>query len=127
MSTKESKRRIPTSAELEGSGELPSEGRPGFLNRFFRVGRVRVSGDVAARKRMESLPKAAAPPGGLAPVQNQPRTVPRSPKVSDPEIQGAQPDQRTSRGRPVAARPVRMSAAVREQRGSGRVRRPNAK
>ena len=64
MSRDPQKRRIPTSEELESTGAiLPAAGqspgkRRGFLSRFHRAKRFRVSADVAARKYV-GIPQAA--------------------------------------------------------------------
>jgi hypothetical protein len=127
MSDNDSRRRIPTSAELESSGELPARG--GILQRIFRGGRgrIRVSPEVAARKHMETVqPRVSAPRSApvstTAPAPIRGETAPTKVPPATQEI-GKRTDNVPAKprptGRPVAARPIRISEEVRDRRGKG--------
>lgn len=108
MNRDEQRRRVPTSDELERQGALapatdPAAKRRGGLMRFFRVGRFRVSDDVAARKHVggaqprlpttapevEATPQPAQgrtlPPGTLAPHEQADSIIPRKIRI-DPSV-----------------------------------------
>jgi hypothetical protein len=118
MSRDQQKRRIPTSEELESNGAiLPATGRSpgarrGFLSRFRRAGRFRVSADVAARKyvgtppRQPSITEPSVPP----PVSELPRLVDQPPPMPHTAQQAPSQPRR---------RAIRIDDTVRQQRGLG--------
>lgn len=125
MSGNDSRRRIPTSAELEGSGELPDRG--GILQRIFRGGRIRVSPEVAARKHVETVQSRVSAPRSVpvsttAPAPTRIEAAPSKVPSVTQEVgkrNGNVPAEPRPTGRPVAARPIRISEEVRDRRGRG--------
>jgi hypothetical protein len=111
MSRDREKRRIPTSEELESKGAiLPATGRSpgerrGFLSRFSRAGRFRVSADIAARKyvgvpsRQPSITEPSVP----SPTSELPSTT--------QTVQQARSQPRR--------RAIRIDDSLRQQRGLG--------
>jgi hypothetical protein len=118
MSRDPQKQRIPTSEELERNGAiLPAAGqspgkRRGFLSRFHRAKRFRVSADVAARKyvgmppRQPSITEPSVPPPvsePLGPIDQPSATVKTAQQAP------GQPRRRA----------IRIDDTVRQQRGLG--------
>jgi hypothetical protein len=138
MSRDEHRRRIPTSEELERQGavaptasETP-DGRRGLFG-FLRVGRIRVSGEVAARKYVPSQRRTDSPDS--AGIAEQPlsqespvafssgpeRTVAASERPATATDSGADPRTESSRESVhIAPRRIRIDASVRDRRGIGR-------
>jgi hypothetical protein len=118
MSRDPQKRRIPTSEELESQGAiLPATGRSprerrGFLSRFHRARRFRVSADVAARKYVGTPPRQ--PPVTQSSVQPPVSELPRQVDQPPPMAQTVQ--QAPSQPR---RRAIRIDDTVRQQRGLG--------
>jgi hypothetical protein len=118
MSRDEQKRRIPTSEELERTGAIsPATGRSpggrrGFLSRFYRAGRFRVSADVAARKYLGEAPKQPSAPESPAPspTSDQPGQIDQRPSAA----QTTQPA-----SSPIRHRAIRIDDTVRQRRGLG--------
>lgn len=119
MSRDQQKRRIPTSEELESKGAiLPATGgspgeRRGFLSRFHRRRRFRVSADVAARKYVGTPPRQQ-------PSINEP-SAPSSaselPGQSEQPPASAQMAQQASNQ--TRRRTIRIDDSVRQRRGLG--------
>lgn len=144
MSRDEHRRRIPTSEELECQGAVAplgtkaAGGRRGLFG-FLRVGRIRVSGDVAARKYVPPERRQPPPPAPTtAPSQSQPvsaaNTFPADPaaQVSAATTVEASDGLRAEASTDKIAEPaaftprrIRIDADVRERRGLGATyRRP---
>jgi hypothetical protein len=111
MSREKHRDRIPTSDELQRAGAVaplgagPAEKRRGLLG-FLRVGRIRLSGDVAARKYTPAERRRAD------------RVMP-APQERNEADQIAKPAEELE-GRPgLTPRPIRMDPGVRERRGLG--------
>jgi hypothetical protein len=122
MSENDERRRVPTSDELEQMGALaPSverardEPRRGGLRRFLRVGRIRVSADVAARKHIGVPPRSAVSSSDQPAQTSSPSQGPAAPTPEIPEVP-------TPRQAPdaIIPRPIRMDQSVRDRRGLGR-------
>jgi hypothetical protein len=115
MSRDEQKHRIPTSHELEQRGALtpaaaaPEEKRGGLL-RFFRVGRFRVSDEVAARKNVGSAERRPAVNVGEGEAAQQPSATSNTPA-------GAPVDRQSPA--PIVPRKIRIDPSVKERRGLG--------
>jgi hypothetical protein len=118
MNREPQKRRIPTSEELESKGAIsPATGRSpgerrGFLSRFHRARRFRVSADVAARKhigvppRQPSITEPSVPP----PVSELPEPLDQlSTTLKTAQQAPGQPRRRA----------IRIDDTVRQQRGLG--------
>jgi hypothetical protein len=107
MKRNEQRQRIPTSDELEQRGALaPATGpvpeRRGLL-KFFRVGRLRVSDDVAARKHVgDAQPRPPVTAREAAAISTPPTGMPVRPNS------------------PIVPRKIRMDPSVKERRGLGR-------
>ena len=118
MNRDEQRRRIPTSDELEQQGALtpasaPTAERRGGLLRFFRVGRFRVSDDVAARKHVGTVqPRPSATTHGGEATQQATTT---SPPPTDASVH-RQP------GDAMVPRKIRIDPSVKERRGLGQAR-----
>jgi hypothetical protein len=118
MSRDEQKRRIPTSEELERTGAVsPATGRSpgerrGFLSRFYRAGRFRVSADVAARKYVGIPPPQASVTGASAqsPAPERPDQIDQPPAMAQTAQQTPSQTRR---------RAIRIDDSVRQQRGLG--------
>jgi hypothetical protein len=118
MSRDRQKRRIPTSEELESTGAIspatgrsPSE-RRGFLSRFSRAGRFRVSADVAARKYVGVPPRqpSITEPSVPSPTSEPPGQTGKVPStVQTVEQARSQPRRRA----------IRINESLRQQRGLG--------
>ena len=144
MNEGNSKRRVPTSAELEAeaASTAANAGSPWGLLKFFRVGRFRVADEVGARKHVAEAPQGRPAPTA-PPPQPEPRaTPPHSPRtffragrfrVAD-EVGTRKHVAEARQGRPapgeplpqpepgkvpLAPRTIRISASVRDRRGSG--------
>jgi hypothetical protein len=114
MSGDERRHRVPTSDELERQGALTPAAEPhgekrGGLFRFLRVGRFRVSEDVAARKHVGSAqpPPSANLREGEATQQSA---------ATSPSRAGASVDQPAAR---IIPRTIRIDPSVKERRGLG--------
>ena len=118
MSRDQQKRRIPTSEELESTGAiLPATGRSpgerrGFLSRFYRAGRFRVSADVAARKYVGTPPRQPSiteppVPSAISELSEQSDQLPSTAQMAQ------QASSQTRR------RTVRIDDSVRQRRGLG--------
>lgn len=121
MSRDQQKRRIPTSEELESTGaSVPDTGRPpgerrGFLSRFYRAGRFRVSADVAARKYVGTPPRQ--PSITEPPVPSPASELPgQSDELPAPTQMAQQPSSQPRR------RTIRIDDSVRQRRGLGKSR-----
>ncbi len=115
MSREEHRARIPTGEELERAGAVaplgagPAEKRRGLLG-FLRVGRIRVSGDVAARKYTPAERRREQEASRPTPQQGH-ETGP----VTDVTASAGKPKDRPG----LAPRQIRIDASVRERRGLG--------
>jgi hypothetical protein len=118
MSRDPQKRRIPTSEELESKGAiLPATARSpgqrrGFLSRFHRARRFRVSADVAARKYVGTPPRqpSTTEPSVPPPVLEVPERIDQlSTTVKTAQQVPGQPRRRA----------IRIDDTVRQQRGLG--------
>jgi hypothetical protein len=112
MSREEHRARIPTGEELDQAaaaaplGAGPAEKRRGLLG-FLRVGRIRVSGDVAARK--------------YTPAERRPESrVTSAPQERNEAVQITTPPKQPEVGPGLTPRPIRMDPSVRDRRGLGR-------
>jgi hypothetical protein len=118
MSRDRQKRRIPTSEELESKGAtLPAIGRSpgerrGFLGRFYRAKRFRVSADVAARKYVGIPPRQpfVSEPAVPSPPSELPRQIDQLPATAQTAQQTASQPRR---------RAIRIDDDVRQRRGLG--------
>lgn len=133
MSRDEHRRRIPTSEEVERqSGLVPSassvtDGRRGLFG-FLRVGRIRVSGDVAARKYVPPDPRHARPATETATAQSEDLPSVVLPTNSVAETSGESASRYNAEAAaqassvqpaPLVPRPIRIDPSVRERRGLG--------
>jgi hypothetical protein len=121
MSGEQRRWHVPTSDELEQAGAIlpapdqPGEERRGGLRRFFRVGRFRVSEEVAAKKRLGRVPANLPPPGGpkSAPAGSLPVHTPTrgagTVRVAEQVAPAALPRRRT----------IRIDQSVKDRRGMG--------
>jgi hypothetical protein len=113
MTRDERRHRIPTSDELEQQGALrpaaepSSEKRRGLLS-FLRVGRFRVSDDVAARKHMDSA-QTHAPVTSRGGETAQRAAAPDRPQTGAP----ARPTES------IVPRNIHIDPSVKERRGLG--------
>lgn len=113
MTQGERRHRIPTSDELERQGALrpaaePTAEKRGGLLRFFRVGRFRVSDDVAARKHVGSA-QTHAPTTARGGETAQRSTAPEPPQTRSP----------TPSTESIVPRKIRIDPSVKERRGLG--------
>lgn len=136
MSRDEHRKRIPTSEELERKGAVAPlgtsahEGRRGLFG-FLRVGRIRVSGDVAARKYVPGQPHPAHPLVATEPSDSQVDSPAGTFPAGSVKDSGTTTEDADSgvRGEPSAEtlpepaaltpRRIRIDASVRERRGLG--------
>jgi hypothetical protein len=111
----ERRNRIPTSDELEQQGALTAAAEPrmekrGGLLRFLRVGRFRVSDDVAARKHVGSAqPRPSAD-------HREGEATQQSPATSSPRADASIDQQLVV---PIVPRKIRIDPSVKERRGLG--------
>ena len=118
MSRDRQKQRIPTSEELERKGAIPpatgpSHGeRRGFLGRFYRAKRFRVSADVAARKYVGVPPTQPSiiEPSVPSPTSEPSRQVDQLPSTAHAAQQTPSQTRR---------RAIRIDDSVRQRRGLG--------
>jgi hypothetical protein len=118
MSRDRQKRRIPTSEELERKGAIsPATGRSpgerrGFLSRFYRAGRFRVSADVAARKYVGVPPRqpSITEPSVPSPTSELPGQIGQLPSMAQTVEQARSQPRR---------RAIRIDDSLRQQRGLG--------
>jgi hypothetical protein len=118
MNRDQQKRRIPTSEELEQKGAIsPATGRSsgerrGFLSRFYRAGRFRVSADVAARKHVGKPPKQSAATESSAPLP----TSEQRGQIDQPLSPAGTAEQTPGQ---TGRRAIRIDDALRQRRGLG--------
>lgn len=144
MNSENSKHRVPTSAELEAeaASTAANAGSPWGLLKFFRVGRFRVADEVGARKHVAEAPQGRrSAPSEPLPQPEARATPPHSRtffrvgrfRVAD-EVGTRKHVAEAPKGRPtpggqlpqpeppkvpLAPRTIRISASVRDRRGSG--------
>jgi len=137
MSREEHRSRVPTSEELERQGAVAppdsagAGGRRGLLG-FLRVGRIRVSGDVAARKYIPADPHSGklVPPSAPAPkpiAEASPMASAGAETLAPPPYKqhpapGSSPQLITGadgRSGSLTPRRIRIDESVRERRGMG--------
>jgi len=126
MSRDEHRARIPTSEELQRQGVVPPIGAdsPGKRRRLlgiFRVGRIHVSGDVAARKYVptQRRPERPSPEPSAAQFPAEVPTPPTSTTDASPLQTFGPLAEGIEQAAAFRPRRIRIDPSVRERRGLG--------